>query len=88
MLAILFGLNVFASSGSNVHVRVMTDNTTAVSVISHMGTYHSKPCNDLCKTIWTWCFSKNIWLSVAHITGKQNVYADYESRKDADTSAE
>ena len=88
MLAILFGLKIFASSCSNVHVRVMTDNTTAVSVISHMGSSRSKTCNDLCKTIWNWCISRNLWLSVAHIPGKQNFYADYESRKKTVTSAE
>ena len=49
---------------------------------------YSKTCNDLCKTIWNWCISRNIWLSVAHIPGHQNVYADYESRKITDTSAE
>ena len=88
MLAIFFGLKVFASSRSHLHVRVITDNTTAVSVISHMGSSHSQTCNDLCKTIWNWCISRNIWLSVAHIPGHQNVYADYESRKITDTSAE
>ena len=66
----------------------MTDNTTAVSVISHMGSSRSKTCNDLCKTIWNWCISRNLWLSVAHIPGKQNFYAENESRKKTVTSAE
>ena len=80
MLAILFGLKVFASSCTNVHFCAMSDNTTAVSVISYMGSSRSKACNDLCKTIWNWCISRNLWL--------QNFYADYESRKNTVTSAE
>ena len=81
MLAILFGLQTFAKDKENTHIRVRCDNTTAVNIITHMGTSHSEECNKLAKAIWEWCISKNIWISLAHIPGKQNLVADYESRR-------
>ena len=81
MLAIFLGLKTFAREHQNIHIRAMTDNTTAVSVLNHMGTSHSDFCNTLCREIWEWCIGKNFWLSVAHIPGKQNKIADTESRR-------
>ncbi len=66
----------------------MTDNTTAVSVLNDMGTSHSVECNTLSKTIWEWCIQRNLWISVPHIPGKQNVDADIQSRRIHNTSAE
>ena len=59
----------------------MCDNTTAVNVLNHMGASHSDPCNSLAKEIWEWCISRDMWISVAHIPGKQNKIADFESRR-------
>ena len=59
----------------------MCDNTTAVNVINHMGTSHSDPCNSLVKEIWEWCIARKIWISAAHIAGKNNLIADFESRR-------
>ena len=61
----------------------MCNNITAVDVINHMGTSHPDSCNSLAKEIWEWCIARDIrlsvWLSVAHIPGKQNLFADFES---------
>ena len=46
-----------------------------------MGTTHSDSCNSLAKEIWEWCIARDIWVSVAHIPGKQNLVADFESRR-------
>ena len=59
----------------------MIDNTTAVSAINHMGTSHSGTCHALTKEIWEWCIARSIWISSAHIPGKENTVADNESRK-------
>ena len=53
---------------------------TAVAVINHMGTSHSTPLIALCKQIWEWYISRNLWISAAHIPGKANTEADLESR--------
>lgn len=66
---------------SGQHVRILTDNTTAVACINHMGTSHSDSCNDLTATIWHWWINHNVWLSAAHIHGKDITAADMESRK-------
>ena len=66
----------------------MTDNTTTVAILNHMGTSHSMSCNDLCKSIWEWCLKGSIWLSVVHIPGKANIRADIESRRKYSSSSE
>ena len=81
MLAILLGLQTFAKNKNNTHIRIMCDNTTAVTVINHMGTSHSDLGNSIAKEIWEWCIVRKIWLSAAHIPGKQNLIADFESRR-------
>ncbi|CAB4017117.1 Transposon Tf2-6 poly [Paramuricea clavata] len=81
LLAVFFGLKCYAKNANNIHIRIMTDNTTAVSTINHMGTCHSDICNTIGKDIWEWCLARSIWISAAHIPGKMNVQADMESRK-------
>ncbi len=63
------------------HVRMMMDNTTAVACVNKMGTSHSKHCNMITKQIWDFCIEKGVWLSAAHVPGRENVDADLESRK-------
>ena len=46
-----------------------------------MGTSHSDLCNSVAKKIWEWCIARKIWLSAAHIPGKQNIIAGFESRR-------
>ena len=52
-----------------------------VNVINHMGTSHYVPCNSLVKEIWEWCIARQIMISAAHIPGKNNLIADFESRR-------
>lgn len=80
LLAILYSLKAFRANLAGKHVKVMCDNTTAVSCITHMGTSHSVCCNKLTTAIWEWCAEYNIWLTAAYIPGAENQSADYESR--------
>ena len=80
LLAAFFALKAFRQHIIQSHVRLQIDNTTAVAAINHMGTSHSKRCNDLTKTIWLWCIDNHIWLSAVHIPGALNVQADQRSR--------
>ena len=81
LLAALFALKCFQSSLSGKHVKIMIDNTTAVSVINNMGTCHSDKCNSIAVQIWELCMLHNItWLTAAHIPGSSNCRADKESR--------
>ena len=69
------------------HVRIMIDNTTAVSCINHMGTSHSPSCNAMTQIIWQWCLDHDVWLISEFIPGAENTAADEESRR-TNTDAE
>ena len=84
--AVLLGLQSLCSSVSNSHVKVLTDNTTAVAYIRNMGGTRSIECNEMAREIWLWCKEKQIWLSVSHIPGVDNVLADAASRVLDDTT--
>jgi hypothetical protein len=62
------------------HVRVLSDNTCAVTYVNNMGGSKSMSCNKIAHDIWIWCQKRKIWLSMAHIPGKTNIVADKESR--------
>ena len=59
----------------------MCDNNTEVNVSNHIGTSHSDPYNSVVKVIWDWCIARQIWISAAHIPGKNNLIAYFESRR-------
>ena len=81
MLAIKVGLECFEEKITQQHLKLMEDNTTAVTVLNNMGTSHSCKLNELDNKIWSWCILSRIWLTVAHIPGKPNIVADRESRQ-------
>ena len=81
LLAVLFGLKSICKDIMVKHIRLMIDNSAAVHMINNMGTVKSKKCNILVNKIWNWAICKDIWLSAAHLPGKQNVLADKASRE-------
>ena len=79
--AIQFGILAFQEKILPLdHILIKTDNTTAIAYIRNMGGKKGG-CNQVAREIWQWCMVHNIWLSVTHIPGIENVMADYESRK-------
>ena len=80
MKAAFFALQTFCLDLRDQHVRVMIDNTTAVTYINNMGGSHSAICNSIAREIWSWCIDRNLWLSAAHLPGTSNVAADKASR--------
>ena len=66
---------------TGLHIKVLSDNTTAVSSVNKMGTSHSQDCNIIVKLIWQFAKSNNLWLSATHIPGIFSKVADTESRK-------
>ena len=87
MTAILFGLMALCAELNHTHVRVMTDSITAVSYINKKGGCKSMQCNRLACKIWKWCNDRQIYISAAHIPGKDNIEADFLSRNQ-DSSTE
>ena len=80
------GLQTFFKTHYHTHLRILTDNTTAIAVLNHMGTSQSDPCNCLGKEICERCINCNIWLSAAHIRGVHKIKADLESRRTNDNT--
>ena len=63
------------------HVKIMSDNTTAVAYINHMGGIKSPVCNQLATELWEWAQREKIWVSAAHVPGVDNKEADKKSRQ-------
>lgn len=78
LLAIDLSIKSFCKKARNIHVRIRSDNTCAVSYIKNMGG-KTRNCNDLAKSIWLWCIDRDIWISATYIPGRGNV-ADFSSR--------
>ena len=76
LLATFHALKSFFRQKSDQHIRIHSDNSTAVAYINHVGETHSKGMNYLSKCIWLWCLARNIWLSAIHIPGSDNEVAD------------
>ena len=80
LLAILYSLRAICSEMSGVHIRIMTDNTTAKLLIQNQGSVRSISCNEITRQIWLWAIERNIWLSSSYIPGVLNEEADDASR--------
>ena len=80
LIAAFFGLKCFCSEMKNQHIRLLLDNSTAVSYINAMGGMKSNMCNKVAKTIWEWCTLRNLWITACHIPGVTNQAADTASR--------
>lgn len=77
--AALLSLQTFARDKTNIHLRLMMDNVTAIACVDKMGSI-SVTCNAVAKEIWSFCIMRGIWVSSAYIPGIDNVEADEESR--------
>ena len=63
------------------HLKVFSDNTTAVGCINKMGSSKSWDLDHIITTIWQWALDRDIWITASYIPGVLNVEADEESRK-------
>lgn len=55
--------------------------TLQLSLLSTIWALATHSCHELTKEICAWCIPRGIWISAAHIPGKENTVADYESYK-------
>lgn len=79
LLAILLSLQSLCSNEKSKTIKVLTDNTTALTYIANMGGKVNS-CNMIARKIWDWAIARDIWLISAFIPGKQNCKADRLSR--------
>lgn len=61
IMAIELGLHIFLREARNFQLVIITDNTTSVAYINHMGGTKSSDCNLVAHRIWGWCETRNIW---------------------------
>ena len=77
--AILFGHRSLYDHICDSHMKILSDNTTAVHCINNMGS--CRYCDKITKSIWKWAIKKRLWLSSEHRPVRSNIKADEESRK-------
>ncbi|XP_028412214.1 uncharacterized protein LOC114535038 [Dendronephthya gigantea] len=80
-----FAVKSFCKNKASIQVKLLMDNTTAITYINKMGG-PSPVLASLVYEIWQWCLQKNIHLSAHHIPGVLNTSADQESRVDRDAA--
>jgi ribonuclease HI len=78
--AVYLGLRALIHDVRDTHVLIRSDSTTVVSCINHKGSSSFVTLDALAREIWNWCITRNLWISCAHIAGKDNVRADKLSR--------
>lgn len=61
-------------------IKILCDNTTAVSYLQHMEGTHSLQCNEITREIILWCRERELTISISHLPGKLNIEADRASR--------
>ena len=79
--AILFGHRSLYDHICDSHMKILSDNTTAVHRINNMGSCRSIDCDKITKSIWKWAIKKRLWLSSEYRPVKPNIKVDEESRK-------
>lgn len=79
--AAFFGLKCLAKNLLNCEILLRIDNTTAISYINRMGGIQYPHLNSIAREIWQWCETRNVFVFASYINTKDNIEADYESRK-------
>lgn len=80
LLAVKICLQTFCKDILDSHIKIFSDNSTAVSCLNKMGSNKGN-INTIVRDIWLWCKNRNIFITVSHISGSLNVESDTESRK-------
>jgi hypothetical protein len=75
----MFTIFAFCKNMQNIHIRIASDNTTAVSYINKQGG-KIRHLNVVARKLWKWAKFNDNWISAVHISGVENPEADFESR--------
>ena len=67
--AIKFGVLTYCKDKNVKHIKIMSDNTTAVSYINKKGSLKSHEYNKIAKEIWIWCTIRDLHINPSHIPG-------------------
>ena len=72
--AIQIGVLSYCKDKNFKYIRIMSGNTTTISYISKKGGLKYHECNKIEKKILIWCTSRDLHISAAHISGKDNQF--------------
>ena len=75
-----YALQSLFISVSNLHLHFQCDNMSAVCYINNMGGMTSVEIDNLAGNIWQWCIDREIFISASHLSGSDNISADFLSR--------
>ena len=64
----------------NQHIRILSDNTTAVTAVNKQGSVRNAKINNIARKFCFFAIKRDLWLSAAHCPGSENVEADKASR--------
>lgn len=81
LLAAWFGLKCFAKDLKDCDILLRIDNTTAIAYINKNGGVRFPKLAKIAKQIWQWCEARNLWIFASYIASKDNIEADFESRR-------
>ena len=56
--AICFGLKSLLNNAVDSHIRIISDNTTAVAYINNFGGVKSIDCHKVAKNVWEWAIAR------------------------------
>lgn len=79
--AAFMGLKGFASTHQDCDILMRIDNTTAIAYINKKGGIQFPQLCKLARDIWDWCEARENWVFASYIASKENVEADFESRR-------
>lgn len=83
--AIYFALRSLVKE-KGLAIKILSDNSTAVSYLNKKGGVHSPKCLEMAQKIWDYAEKLNLKLCAAHIPGKHNFLADMYSRRFKDNT--
>ena len=86
LLTALYALKSFTSQASQISVRLMLDNSTAVHYVNKSGGSRSEGLCRISTDIVAWCEARSIVIKAVYLPGTQNVVADRLSRAPPDSS--
>ena len=81
LLAIKEALKFFLPKSECQHIKIFSDNTTAISMINKQGGTKSREANDIAYDCWMIAHSYNCHLTAGHIPGIHNSLSDYKSKQ-------
>ena len=79
-LACLYGVRSFISEFTDSTVLILSDSTTAISYVRHMGGMNSELRSKIVTDLWNLCSQHNCWFQISHIPGIDNIFSDWASR--------